>query len=208
MQYLLSDNLQEYPESLKIMEKRVADIISGDEDELLWFVEHPPLYTAGSSANRDDLLDGNKFPVFETGRGGQYTYHGPGQRVVYTMLNLKKRNAMDIKAYIFNLEQWIINTLKTFGIDGQRRRGRVGIWVVKDGREEKIAAIGIRVRKWITYHGIAININPDLSHFKGIVPCGHTEYGVTSLEKLGIQVLKEDFDKVLKEEFENIFIEL
>ncbi|MDG4542703.1 MAG: lipoyl(octanoyl) transferase LipB [Rickettsiales bacterium] len=206
MQYLISDGLQDYPESLNIMEKTVAGIISGTSDELVWLTEHPPLYTAGSSAAKHDLLEADKFPVYQTGRGGQYTYHGPGQRVVYVMLDLKKRQATDIKAYIFDLEQWIINTLNFFGVDGQRRQGRVGIWVENEGTEEKIAAIGIRVRKWVTYHGIAININPDLSHFEGIVPCGISQYGVTSLEKLGINVPKEKVDEVLKREFENIFM--
>jgi len=206
MQILHGDSLQDYHESSQTMEQRVAQIIEGKEDELLWFVEHPPLYTAGSSAKEEDLIDKDKFPVYETGRGGQYTYHGPGQRVVYAMLNLKQRDAMDIKAYVYNLEQWVINTLTTLGIDGQRRQGRVGIWVVSDqGKEEKIAAIGIRVRKWVTYHGIALNINPDLSHFEGIVPCGISQYGVTSLKKLGITIPMNEIDDILKQEFEKIF---
>jgi lipoyl(octanoyl) transferase len=205
MQFQINNNLQDYPEAIEIMEKRVADIIAGKEEELVWFTQHPPLYTSGSSANSEDLLDKNKFPVYQTGRGGQYTYHGPGQRVVYVMLNLKKRDAMDIKAYIYNLEQWIINTLKVLGVESQRRQGRVGIWVVTGEREEKIAAIGIRVRKWVTYHGIALNINPDLSHFEGIVPCGISQYGVTSLEKLGINVSVQEVDEILKQEFNKIF---
>lgn len=206
MQILHSDGLQDYHESSKAMEERVADIISGQKGELIWFLQHPPLYTAGSSANEEDLIDKDKFPVYETGRGGQYTYHGPGQRVVYVMLNLKQRDAMDIKAYVYNLEQWVINTLKRLGVAGERRQGRVGIWVVSEnGAEEKIAAIGIRVRKWVTYHGIALNVDPELSHFEGIIPCGISQYGVTSLKKLGINIPINEIDIILKEEFEKIF---
>ena len=188
------------------MEDRVAQINLKTAQELLWFVQHPPLYTAGTSADSADLLDSNKFPVYQTGRGGQYTYHGPGQQVVYVMLDLKQRNAMDIKLYVRNLEQWLINSLAVFGVEGQRRDGRVGIWVVlEDKTEAKIAAIGIRVRKWVTYHGIALNISPNLSHFDGIVPCGISQYGVTSLEKLGIKIAKEEAQEVLQEEFNKIF---
>ncbi len=206
MQYLKNDGFTDYEFAIKSMEDRVAQITLKTAQELLWFVEHPPLYTAGTSANSSDLLDVSRFPVYQTGRGGQYTYHGPGQQVIYVMLDLKERNAMDVKLYVRNLEQWLINALAVFGIKGQRRDGRVGIWVVlADKSEAKIAAIGIRVRKWVTYHGVALNICPDLSHFSGIVPCGISQYGVTSLEKLGIRVTKEEVQEVLKEEFNKIF---
>ncbi len=177
-----SNNPVSYEDALSFMEQRVADIRKGKADECLWFLEHPPLYTAGTSAKAEDLLDA-RFPVYETGRGGQYTYHGPGQRVVYVMLDLKARQDVpDIKHYVWQLEEWIIRALERFDIKGERREGRVGIWVVQpDGGEAKIAALGVRVRHWVTYHGIAINVAPDLSHFSGIVPCGISEYGVTSL---------------------------
>lgn len=207
MQYLKNDSLIDYEDAVNFMEDRVAKINLKTEQELLWFVEHPPLYTAGTSADVSDLLDTNRFPVYQTGRGGQYTYHGPGQQVVYIMLDLKQRNTMDIKLYVRNLEQWLINSLAVFGIQGQRRDGRVGIWVLlSDKSEAKIAAIGIRVRKWVTYHGVALNICPNLSHFDGIVPCGISQYGVTSLEKLGIRVTKDEVQKVLTDEFNRIFI--
>ena len=174
------------------MENRVAAIKDGSEDELIWLLEHPPIYTAGTSANAADLLN-PQFPIFETGRGGQYTYHGPGQLVAYVMLDLKKRQKEpDLKLYIRTLEQWIINTLEAFGIKGERREGRVGIWVAENEREAKIAAIGVRVRHWITYHGISINLNPDLSHFNGIVPCGINEHGVCSFQSLGKDIFMED----------------
>lgn len=206
MQYLKNDGLTDYELAVQFMENQVAEINLKTAQELVWFVEHPPLYTAGTSANASDLLDSGGFPVFQTGRGGQYTYHGPGQQVVYVMLDLKQRNAMDVKLYVRNLEQWLINSLAVFGVEGQRRSGRVGIWVVlNDKSEAKIAAIGIRVRKWVTYHGVALNICPDLSHFDGIIPCGISQYGVTSLEKLGIRITKEEVQQVLEKEFGNIF---
>ncbi len=205
MEWKISEGLTGYDYALKQMEGQVADIISGEGSELVWLVEHPPLYTAGTSAKKADLLEPDKFPVYEAGRGGEFTYHGPGQRVAYVMLNLKARNAEDIRAYVQNLEQWIINTLSRFDIDGGRRPGRIGIWVDTPSGEAKIAAIGIRIRKWVTYHGIAINLHPDLANFKGIVPCGISEYGVTSFAGLGRQVTMDALDDVLKEEFLKIF---
>lgn len=189
-----------YPDALSVMERRVDGIIDGSARELIWLVEHPPLYTAGTSAVATDLKDAARFPVFETGRGGQYTYHGPGQRVLYAMLNLAARDK-DLRAHVWRLEEWVIRVLADFGVKGERRQGRVGIWVVlpKDSgnllpREEKIAAIGVRVRKWVTYHGLALNVAPDLSHYDGIVPCGLAQYGVTSLQKLGIDASMADVD--------------
>jgi len=189
------------------MEARVADIRDGGADELVWLVEHPPLYTSGTSARIEDLLEPDRFPVFETGRGGQYTYHGPGQRVAYAMIDLRERG-QDLRAYVRGLEGWVIDALAQFGVTGERREGRVGIWVAHDdGSEDKIAAIGVRVRSWITYHGISINVAPDLDHFSGIVPCGigETGLGVTSLQKLGIEASLEDVDAVLKRSFGTIF---
>ncbi|MDB2414439.1 lipoyl(octanoyl) transferase LipB [Rickettsiales bacterium] len=200
-----SSKLVPYTQAIGFMEERVREIYEGKADECVWMVEHPPLYTAGTSAKQDDLIDKTRFPVYETGRGGEFTYHGPGQRVVYVMLNLKERKAMDIRKYVCNLEQWIINILAHFDIDGQRRQGRIGIWVEDGVSESKIAALGIRVRRWVTFHGIAINISPDLSHFGGIVPCGISEYGVTSMQKQGVTASFEEVDAVLKSEFEKIF---
>ena len=170
-----------------------------------WLLEHPPLYTKGTSANESDLVMPDKFPVYEAGRGGQYTYHGPGQRVAYVMLDLRKRGR-DVSAFVRGLEQWIIDSLAEFDITTERRCGRVGVWVEHDdGREEKIAAIGVRLRKWVSFHGISINVNPNLSHFGGIVPCGISEHGVTSLEKLGKQADMRTVDAALKRNFEAIF---
>ena len=196
-----------YPEAVTAMEARVADIQNGAADELVWLVEHPPLYTSGTSARIEDLLEPERFPVFETGRGGQYTYHGPGQRVAYAMLDLRERG-QDLRAYVRGLEAWVIDALAQFGVKGEQRDGRVGIWVAHaDGREDKIAAIGVRVRSWITYHGISINVAPDLDHFSGIVPCGigETGLGVTSLKALGVEANLEDVDHVLKRSFVTIF---
>lgn len=179
------------------MEARAAAVADGREGELIWFVEHPPLYTAGTSAKTEDLVDAKRFPVFETGRGGQFTYHGPGQRVVYPIVNLGKRGR-DMRAYVCAIEGWIIDVLADFGVKGERRQGRVGVWVVReDGREEKIAAIGVRVRRWVTMHGLALNVAPDLSHYGGIVPCGLPEYGVTSLAALGKTVTMQQVDEAL-----------
>ena len=196
-----------YDEAVNTMEARVAAIRNSEAPELVWLVEHPPLYTAGTSAKPGDLLDGERFPVHETGRGGQYTYHGPGQRIAYVMIDLNRRGR-DLRAYVHNLEQWVIATLARFDIEGERRSGRVGIWVDRGGgREDKIAAIGVRVRHWVTYHGIAINVSPDLSHFAGIVPCGIADpkLGVTSLADLGIDANMDDVDRALKDSFNTIF---
>ena len=186
------------------METAVAAIAAGTEPERIWLLEHPALYTAGTSAKPTDLVDATRFPVFETGRGGQYTYHGPGQRVAYVMLNLAKRGG-DVRAFVATLEQWLINTLAEFGVKGERREERVGIWVRHVGGENKIAAIGIRVRRGITFHGISLNVNPDLSHFDGIVPCGVTEHGVTSLAALGVKVSLAEADASLRRNFEPLF---
>ncbi|MGA7269398.1 MAG: lipoyl(octanoyl) transferase LipB, partial [Aestuariivirga sp.] len=169
--------------------------------ERVWLLEHPPLYTAGTSANPVDLVSPERFPVFATGRGGQYTYHGPGQRVAYVMLDLKRRGG-DLRAYVAGLEQWIIETLAAFGVAGERREDRVGVWVRRGDREDKIAAIGIRVRHWVSFHGISINLAPDLSHFDGIVPCGVREHGVTSLRDLGLNVSMAELDAALRRGFE------
>ena len=187
------------------MKTHAAAIAAGDARELIWLLEHPPLYTAGTSANPDDLITPDRFEVHQTGRGGQYTYHGPGQRVAYAMLDLRKRGR-DVSAFVRGLEQWIIDTLAVFDVTAERRCGRVGVWVVReDGREEKIAAIGVRLKKWVSFHGISINVDPDLSHFSGIVPCGIQEHGVASLASLGKDVSLEDLDTALKSCFETIF---
>lgn len=176
-----------YPDAIAAMEARVSCIEAGTSPELFWLLEHPPLYTAGTSAKPADLVDPDALPVFETGRGGQYTYHGPGQRVIYALTDLRTRGR-DVRAHVWRLEEWVIRTLRHFDIDAERREGRVGLWVVVNGREEKIAAIGVRVRHWVTYHGLALNVNPNLDHFRGIIPCGLPHYGVTSLAALGVDV--------------------
>lgn len=195
-----------YESAVEKMEKRIASIREGHANEMVWLLEHPSLYTGGTSAKADDLLDA-RFPVHKTGRGGEYTYHGPGQRVGYVMLDLKARqDKPDIKHYVWSLEAWIIRTLAVFDIQGERRAGRVGIWVVMpDGSEKKIAAIGVRIRRWVTYHGIAINVNPDLSHFGGIVPCGIAQYGVTSMHDLGVDITMETLDKAMRSTFIEVF---
>ena len=200
----LSDDLVDYPEALSFMEQRVAEIQSGKSPEAVWLLEHPSLYTAGTSAKLPDLLDGDRFPVFPTGRGGQYTYHGPGQRIAYAMLDLNRRKR-DVRCYVHALEDWLILCLKQFNVKGERREGRVGIWVVTDQGEKKIAAIGVRVKKWVTMHGISLNVEPDLSHFSGIVPCGLGQFGVTSLVDLGIVASISDVDLALKESFKEVF---
>jgi len=195
-----------YDEALAFMDTRVAAINEEAASECIWLLEHPPLYTAGTSAKDQDLLD-HKFPVHKTGRGGEHTYHGPGQRIGYVMLNLKKRQkAPDIKKYVYDLEQWIIGTLANFNITGERREGRIGIWVNTPAGEKKIAALGVRIRHWITLHGISINVNPDLSHFSGIVPCGISDYGVTSMrEVLGKDVTMGDVDEALRRSWAEVF---
>jgi lipoyl(octanoyl) transferase len=192
-----------YPEAVSFMEERAEAIAAGTADEMVWLVEHPPIYTAGTSAKEEDLLDA-RFPVFKTGRGGQFTYHGPGQRVGYVMLDLKRRKP-DVRKYVHDLEEWLILTLAHFNVKGERREGRVGIWVVRGNREDKIAALGVRVRRWVTFHGVSFNVDPDLSHFTGIVPCGITQYGVTSLHDLGILVSMADVDVAMKLAFEDVF---
>ena len=199
----ISDSLVPYPEALAEMEARAAAIAEGSAGELVWLLEHPPIYTAGTSAQDGDLLDA-RFPVYHTGRGGQFTYHGPGQRVGYAMLDLKRRKP-DVRAYVHDLEQWLIETLKQLGVQGERREGRVGIWVKRGLREDKIAALGVRIKRWVTFHGVALNVNPDLSHFSGIVPCGVRAHGVTSLADLGIVATMADVDVALKKSFEKIF---
>ena len=198
-----------YLDALQTMEERAAAINDGQAPELIWLLEHPPLYTAGTSADFDDLLQPDRFPVFRTGRGGQFTYHGPGQRVAYVMLDLKRRK-QDVRAFVHALEQWVIDTLATFNVQGERRDGRVGIWVPRTDRneplrEDKIAAIGVRVRRWVTFHGISINVEPDLSHFDGIVPCGIAQHGVTSLVDLGYPVTLTDVDVALRSAFDGVF---
>ena len=196
--------LVHYPDAVARMEREVAAIAEGAAPERVWLVEHPALYTAGTSADDVDLVDPTRFPVFKTGRGGQYTYHGPGQRVAYVMLDLKKRG-QDVRAFVAGLEQWLIETLAALGVTGERREDRVGVWVRRGPREDKIAAIGIRVRRWVTYHGISLNVGPDLSHFDGIVPCGVKEHGVTSLVGLGLPVTMADADLALKASFQPVF---
>lgn len=199
----ISDGLVPYPEALSLMEDRAAQIADGRAREMVWLLEHPPIYTAGTSANEADLIDA-RFPVYRTGRGGQFTYHGPGQRVGYVMLNLKDRKP-DVRAFVHDLEQWLIETLAEFNVKGERREGRVGIWVARDSREDKIAALGVRIRRWVTFHGVALNVEPDLSHFNGIVPCGVRQHGVTSLADLGIPATMADVDVALKRSFAKIF---
>lgn len=208
----ISDGLVPYQEAVDIMEKEVADIAEGG-DELVWLVEHPPLYTAGTSADARDLVQPDRFPVHATGRGGEYTYHGPGQRVAYVMLDLKRRR-QDVRAFVAALEEVIIRTLGEMNVRGERREDRVGVWVCRPDRpplpdgsmaEDKIAALGIRLRKWVTFHGLSLNVEPDLDHFGGIVPCGISAYGVTSLVDLGLPVTMDDVDLLLRESFETVF---
>ena len=205
VEWQTSDDLVPYPEALAAMEARVNAIRDHDAPELVWLLQHPPLYTAGTSAAAEELLDGQRFPVYAAGRGGRYTYHGPGQRIAYLMLDLKLRGG-DLRRYVRQLEELAIRTLAGFGVQGERREGRIGIWVaLPDGREAKIGAIGVRVRRWVTYHGLALNLAPDLSHFEGIVPCGISEYGVTSLAALGVGAGLTDLDAALRRSFADVF---
>jgi len=205
VEWQISQGVTPYDEALAAMEQRVADIRAGTAGELIWLLQHPPLYTAGTSAQPGDLLTPDRFPVYETGRGGEYTYHGPGQRVGYVMLDLSQRGH-DVRRFVRNLENWIMAALAEFGIKSDVHDGRVGVWVTQpDGREEKIAAIGVRVRKWVTFHGIAINVNPDLDHFGGIIPCGLPDHGVTSLAALGVKATMEDLDSALQKTFADAF---
>lgn len=209
----IESGLTPYEGAVAEMERLAADIHTGKAPETVWLVEHPPLYTAGTSADAADLLTPDRFPVHQTGRGGEYTYHGPGQRVAYVMLDLKRRR-QDVRAFVSALEEWIIQTLARFNVKGERREDRVGVWVVRPDRpsqsdgspaEDKIAAIGIRLRRWVSFHGIAINLEPDLTHFSGIVPCGVSQHGVTSLVDLGLPVTMTDLDFALRAAFEDIF---
>lgn len=206
MEWIESPDFVPYPDAVSAMETRVDGIRAGAMSEAVWLLEHPPLYTAGTSAKVEDLLN-PRFPVFQTGRGGQYTYHGPGQRVAYVMLDLKTRQSVpDIKKYVWQLEEWVIRSLATFDIRAERREGRVGLWVVNSrGGEDKIAAVGVRIRHWVTFHGISINVKPDLSHFDGIVPCGIREHGVTSVSIIKPSVTMQDIDAQLKSNFDTVF---
>lgn len=198
----------DYEDALELMEDRASSIAAGDASELVWLLEHPPLYTAGTSADEADLLAPDALPVYRTGRGGQYTYHGPGQRVAYVMLDLKQRKT-DVRGFVSALEDWLIRTLEDFNVKGERREDRVGVWVRRpelgETREDKIAALGIRIKRWVSLHGVSINVEPDLSHFDGIVPCGVTRHGVTSLVDLGLPVTMDDVDVALKRNFEAVF---
>ncbi|MDD9909260.1 MAG: lipoyl(octanoyl) transferase LipB [Ahrensia sp.] len=212
VEWRISDGLTDYRHAIAFMEARAASIAEGTERECVWLVEHPPLYTAGTSASPDDLVAPDRFPIFQTGRGGQYTYHGPGQRVAYVMLDLTRRK-QDVRAFVAALEAWIIATLDRFNVVGERREDRVGVWVRRPDKaapagsvaEDKMAAIGIRLRKWVSFHGISINVEPDLEHFSGIVPCGVNDHGVTSLVDLGLPVTMDDLDVALKASFQEIF---
>lgn len=213
VEWRLEPGLTRYEDALAFMEARADAVRKGEAPETVWLVEHPPLYTAGTSARSEDLVEPDRFPVFSAGRGGEYTYHGPGQRVAYVMLDLKRRRE-DVRAFVAALEEWIIRTLDRFNVRGERREDRVGVWVVRPDRpampdgspaEDKIAAIGIRLRRWVSFHGIAINVEPDLRHFSGIVPCGVQDHGVTSLVDLGLPVTMADLDLALKAAFQEVF---
>jgi lipoyl(octanoyl) transferase len=207
VEWVVADGLVDYPTALSFMKHRAAAIARGEAEELVWLVEHPPLYTSGTSSTPADLLQPDRFPVYDAGRGGEYTYHGPGQRVAYLMLDLRERGR-DVRCLVQGLEGWIADTLAAFNIDGESRAGRIGVWVRQPGRaggESKIAAIGVRVSKWVTTHGIALNVSPDLGHFDGIVPCGISDRGVTSLEDLGQIVSMDEVDMALRAAFERRF---
>jgi len=213
MDWITSDTPVAYPDAVAWMEARADAIARGEAEEAIWLLEHPPLYTAGTSAKREDLVDPGRFDVFESRRGGQYTYHGPGQRVAYVLLDLNRRGR-DVRAFVELLERWVISTLDSFNVTGEIRPGRVGVWVARpekppqpDGQpaEDKIAAIGVRIRKWVSFHGLSINVEPDLSHFDGIVPCGITQHGVTSLVDLGLPVTMADLDVALRAKFDDVF---
>ena len=213
VEWRLSEAPVPYEAAVAEMESRAAAIRAGEADELIWLLEHPPLYTAGTSARIEDLVDPDRFPVFQTRRGGQYTYHGPGQRVVYVMLDVAARGR-DVRRFVAQMEAWVIATLDRFNVTGEIRQGRVGVWVVRpeqapgpDGqpREDKVAAIGVRLTKWVSMHGLSINVEPDLGHFDGIVPCGITDHGVTSLVDLGLPVTMDDVDVALRQSFDEVF---
>lgn len=213
VEWITSDGLTDYDAAVRFMEDRAAAIAEARADEAIWLVEHPPLYTAGTSARPQDLTDPDRFPVHTSKRGGQYTYHGPGQRVAYVMLDVGRRGR-DVRRFVQMLEEWVIATLDDFNVKGEIREGRVGVWVQRRDKpltaagqppEDKIAAIGIRLRKWVSFHGVSINVEPDLDHFTGIVPCGITEHGVTSLVDLGLPVTMADLDVALRRRFDDIF---
>ncbi len=213
VEWRISEAPVHYGEALAFMEARVAQISAGEADEMIWLLEHPPIYTAGTSAKRADLVDPDRFPVYEAGRGGQYTYHGPGQRIAYVMLDLNKRGR-DVRKFVHQLEEWVIAALAEFNVTGAIRDGRVGVWVTRpekplgaDGTpaEDKIAAIGVKLRRWVSFHGISINVDPDLSHFEGIIPCGIRDHGVTSLVDLGIPATMADLDIALAATFPRTF---
>jgi lipoyl(octanoyl) transferase len=208
VEWAIADGLVPYAEAVAAMEARVEAIAAGEAAERVWLLEHPPLYTAGTSARDEDLVEPERFPVFRSGRGGQFTYHGPGQRVAYVMLDLNRRTP-DLRRYVAALEAWLIATLAAFNIRGERREDRIGVWVRRPEKgtsaEDKIAAIGIRVRRWVTFHGVSLNVEPELAHFAGIVPCGVRDHGVTSLVDLGIPVTMPEVDAVLRAEFERVF---
>ncbi|HYC97994.1 lipoyl(octanoyl) transferase LipB [Brevundimonas sp.] len=208
VEWAVSTGHVDYPVAVEAMEARAAAIAGGEAAELVWLLEHPPLYTAGVSSKDGDLLEPDRFPVHRTGRGGQFTYHGPGQRVAYVMLDLNRRGR-DVRAFVRGLEQWIIGALGEFGVEADVREGRVGVWVERKGpgwsREDKIAAIGVKVRKWVSFHGISLNVEPDLGHFTGIVPCGIEEHGVTSLVDLGVLATMDEADEALRVSFRRVF---
>lgn len=210
-EWRIDDALTEYPDALAAMQARVAAIRAGTAPELVWLVEHPPLYTAGTSAKPAELTDPDRFPTFNAGRGGQWTYHGPGQRTAYVMLDLNRPHgripAQDVRGFVHGLEEWLIRALDRFNVKGERRDGRVGIWVADTptGVESKIAAIGVRITRWISWHGVALNVDPNLAHFGGIVPCGLSQYGVTSLAALGIPATMQDADVALRAAWEEVF---
>ena len=213
VEWIISDGLTDYQQAVDWMEARATAIAEGRAIEAIWLVEHPPIYTAGTSAQAADLTDPHRFPVYGTSRGGQYTYHGPGQRVAYVLLDVGARGR-DVRKFVQQLEAWVIATLDEFNVKGEIREGRVGVWVTRDDkpktttgqpREDKIAAIGIRLRKWVSFHGISLNLDPDLTHFDGIIPCGITDHGVTSLVDLGLPVTMDDLDLALRRRFEMVF---
>ena len=213
VEWIISDGLTDYQQAVDWMEARATAIAEGRAREAIWLVEHPPIYTAGTSAQAADLTDPHRFPVYSTSRGGQYTYHGPGQRVAYVLLDVGARGR-DVRKFVQQLEAWVIATLDEFNVKGEIREGRVGVWVTRDDkpktttgqpREDKIAAIGIRLRKWVSFHGISLNLDPDLTHFDGIIPCGITDHGVTSLVDLGLPVTMDDLDLALRRRFEMVF---
>ena len=206
VEWAISQGYVPYPAAVAVMEARAAEIAAGTAAELVWLLEHPPLYTAGVSAKPADLIDAGRFDVFESGRGGQFTYHGPGQRVAYVMLDLRARRR-DVRAFVNALESWVIGALNRFNVTGEMREGRVGVWVARKSpaREDKIAAIGVKLRHWVSFHGISLNVEPDLAHYAGIVPCGQTEHGVTSLVDLGLPVTMDEADEALQTAFGQVF---